>query len=76
MRCESRWHKFHRASSDLHRGRNYWLRTARINAEDGAEVNIRSRLKMLGAARERVFVVDCAENGWASPPGSPRVVPG
>ena len=47
-------------------GRAWRLRWC-CNAEDGAEDTIRGRLEALGAARERVFVVDCAEDGWAMP---------
>lgn len=42
-----------------------------LNAEDGAEDTIRGRIEAFGAARDRVFVVDCAENGWATPVGLP-----
>jgi hypothetical protein len=42
-----------------------------LNAEDGAEDTIRGRLESLGAARDRVFVVDCAENDRVAPVGLP-----
>jgi RecA-family ATPase len=42
-----------------------------LNAEDSAENTIRGRLEALGACRDRVFVVDCAENGWITPVGLP-----